>query len=334
MSEDNDNRFKVRATMFSREYGIGYNPVFSLRATRLSSGRYLIESKSGNGPVELAEGEPFLNKGHITVNINGDLNVGDITIPVGHNLIYGVTAEPKDENKTKFALFTKGAAKKFYKQVELGDIDESSGLPWEVDQYGNLTNSGRSVKVLPQLNTRNLVIKGPLTQEESAELGLKDAFFANFEYKDLIDDVTHTSRGYYVRNPMKGTIGEFKEYYQGELVTTAKVRMYQNSFSISMRTPEDAYISNMEYQEKRELERQIASLNDPLFIKKNKSDIGQDSIDAIKSELSEQLAAVSLRVDESKKKWLQSMRFLAQNEGRELLVGKSGPENNHSEPTP
>ncbi|MCF2900964.1 hypothetical protein L1267_11165 [Pseudoalteromonas sp. OFAV1] len=313
---------KVKAVLFSKEFNIGYKPLYSLRATKLSNGKFLIESKNGDGPEEVAVGDNFLGKGVISENINGDIEFGEFTIPVGHNLIYGVTAEPKDENKTKFSLFIKGSEKKFYKQITLGDIDETSGFPWQVDQYDNLVNAGKSVKVLPQLNTKTLFIKNTLEPEVAKDMKLRNAYYANFEYIDSRDNVTHVSRGFYVSNPIRGTVGEFKEEFNGELITTAKVRANNNIFTVSVRSPNDAYESHMLYEKKRDLEKQIASFEDPVFISKNKLNMNSDDLKFLVTSLKESLKETLESIKESNKTWVKGQSFFCGQESREFFMSK------------
>jgi hypothetical protein len=313
--------YKVQASLFSREYNIGYNPAFSIRATKLSSGNYLIESKNGDGPAEISVGDKFLGKDTISVNENGDLEFDKFTIPVGHNLLYGVTAEPKDAEGNTFALFTKGNEKSYYKTVKLGEIDGKTGLPWSVDQYGNLVNAGKSVKVLPQLNTRNLLVRGKVDGQKEVELGVKDAYYATFEYVDSTSTATHSSKGYYVRNPMRGVSGEFKEEINGELITTARVRFSNKMFTISMRTPEQAYEAHTLYEEKRDIERQLASFRDPVFVRKTLIGIEAEAIEEIKAGLKETLDDIGNKIELSKQCWMKSQPFFSHNEGRDLLLG-------------
>lgn len=322
MSEGNNKKYTVKATLFSREFDIGYDPVYSLRATSLSSGKYLIESKSGHGPAEVAIGDEFQGAGKIELNANGDLVFGGKTIPVGHNLVYGVTAEPKNDEKTKFAIFTKGKAKVFYKQISLGDIDEKTGIPWSVDQYNNLINGETSVKVVPQLNSRSLNVRGEVDSKEALEKGLKNAFYASFDYVDSIEGRSHTTWGFYVRNHFDKNSAEFKEVVHGELITTARVRFERNGFSVSMRTPESAYLSHVLYKSKRDLEQQLEAFSDPYFVKKTMKGLPQDVVESFKRELNEQLKDVTEKLDLSKKDWIKGQRFFVKEDHMEFLMGK------------
>lgn len=336
MSKNKSEKYTVQATLFSREFDIGYEPAYSLRATSLSSGKYLIESKSGHGPVEVAIGDDFQGKGKIELSANGDLVFGNRTIPVGHNLIYGVTAEPKDDDKTKFAIFTKGKNKVFYKQVQLGEIDVKTGAPWSVDQYNNLVNGDTSVKVLPQLNSRSLNVRGEVDKNEAIEKGLKNAYYASFDYVDSIEGRSHTTWGFYVRNPFNKGEAEFKEFVHGELVTTARIRHDRSGFSISMRTPDSAYQSHVLYENKRDIERQIAAFEDPFFIKKTMKGLHQDAVDNFKAELNEQLNTVNSELDVAKKDWIKGQRFFVREENREFLISgkKKDKADEYNTPSP
>lgn len=330
MSKSKDNKYSVNATLFSREFDIGYKPVYSLRATALSSGRYLIESKSGHGPQEVSIGDNFLNKGIIEKNDNGDLLFGERTIPVGHNLLYGVTAESKNDEKTKFAIFQKGSEKRFYKQVTLGDVDEKTGFPWSVDQYNNLVNGNNSVKVLPQLNSRSLNVRGELDAEDSKKHNLRNAYYATFDYVDSIEGRSHTTWGFYVKSQFNKGEAEFKEIINGELVSTARVRFERGGFAISIRTPETAYRSHILYEKKRDLERQIAAFEDPIFVKKTIKGLPDDAVKQFKDELKKELSEVNSELNVLKKDWLKGQRFFIKDEGRDFLLAGNNKTNSYN----
>tara|TARA_B100000749_G_C18444670_1_gene473716 strand:- start:286 stop:1284 length:999 start_codon:yes stop_codon:yes gene_type:complete len=330
------DEYKVRATLFSKEFNIGYKPAFSLRATPLSKeGTYLIESKSGKGPEEVSVGDDFQGKGKLTKNENGDLTCGEYTIPVGHSLLYGVTAEPNDEEGNKFAIFTRGSEKKHHKNIHIGEIDRESGLAWEIDTYGNLTNGPHSVKVLPELSNRRLLIRGEVTPEDKRALGIRqdNVQYATFAYNCNAEQSSYTVKGYFFRSKFKGTVGEFKESVHGELVTTARVRQDKGKFSISVRTPESAYEAQMLNDEKWDIEKQLATINDKIARKQTLGDMSDDQIKAYKGMLTTELQSINNQLDESKRSWQGTTTFFSRKEGRDFLL-KGPSRSTHSEPEP
>ncbi len=294
----------LSATTYRR--GIGLKPIMNYEATPLSNGDYVISKPDGSA-ITVSAGDTIPSVGKVAVDANGNLSVGEFTVPTGLMLSKQYTAIPLNKEKTDYALLDKtGTIKEKY---TLGTQTKRGALV-QLDEFGNLKFGDQSVKVLPILLKINFKVLSKIEPAEAKKLGLFNASRAVFNVSDG-QDLTSSNGvfGYFIPRGKftKGKrLGEFKELYEGELVTTAE--MYpangnSNIVSFRVRTPEVAYKSKFLFQEKFDIDNILQGVNDQ---SKLNAVIGQGNLGLdpdLVNELATRRTAIEHELKELGKQW-------------------------------
>ncbi len=297
---------KMSASSFSYNYGIGHNPLMKWQATPLPNGNYFI-MRPNNIHFEAGIGDDVPSAGKVSLSKNKDLVIGNYTIPVGHNLNLNFHAIPANKEKTIFSLFnSKG---KYLEKISLGDTGKSTGTPISLDEFGNLTSSSYSIKVLPMLSKLTFNLLQTLSDEERVKYGIKSKSVrrAVMGFTDARNLTASTPTfGFYFPKYSGSVAGEFKEFKEGELVTTAQLFSNQGSdkrFNIRTRSPSDAYSNVKYFSEMMELKNTLKGITSEKMINRCDSTVSQDHLALMKQEASERLSKVEHALNSIKGTW-------------------------------
>jgi hypothetical protein len=297
---------KISASSFSYNYGIGHNPLMKWQATPLPNGNYFI-MRPNNVHFEAGIGDEIPSAGKVSVSRNKDLVIGSYTIPVGHNLNLNFYAIPANKEKDIFTIFN--AKGKFLEKIKLGDKGKNSGVPISLDEFGNLTASTYSIKVLPMLSKLNFNLLQTLSDEERVKFGIKSksvkrAVMGFIDARDLTNSTP--TFGFYFPKQSGSVSGEFKEYSEGELVTTAQVFSNQGSdkrFNVRTRNPSDAYSNLKFYSEMVELKNMLVGLKSEKMINRCSTTMNKEMTDKMIEDTTLKLSKVDLALSGMKGTW-------------------------------
>lgn len=324
----------VKASMVCFKYGVGAKPIMTYEATPLPDSSFIIRRSDGTC-LQLALGDTMPSVGKVGLDVNGNLTVGDYTVPVGLSLSKQFVAKPTNKEKTEFALLDQSG--KIRERYKLGE-QTKKGTLIEQDEYGNLKLGDISIKVLPVQMKISFQIQKDIPYDEASKLGLykaQRAVFNVYSGKDLTRGTA--TFGYFIPKGKFSSgkrIGEFKELYEGELVTTAElypVGSNSNIASLRIRRPEVAYEAAVLFQEKIEIQNALKGLSDDSKVSRAKATAGVDISDSLSKRFGDRLSLIDSKLDEISKQWEFSEVFTVRN-GRDYL--KSMTPQKVSEPEP
>jgi hypothetical protein len=306
-----DKESKVMAAMSSYTYGIGRNSLMSYEATPLPDNSYIIR-RPDDTCIQLSVGDTLPSVGVVGLDVNGNITVGEYTVPLGLSLSKKFTAKPINKEKTEFALIDESG--KVREKYKLGEYTPKGTLV-EQDQYGNLKLGSTSVKILPLYMKIMFQILKPIPKEEASKVGLFKGNRAVFNTygQDLTNGAA--TFGYFVprtKNTYGKKLGEFKEMVDGELVTTAELYPAGNNpniASLRIRRPDVAYEAAVLFQEKIETNNMLKGLSDNSKVAR----VNQESSVPISGDLGfrakDRLSLIESRLTELSKEWESSALF-------------------------
>jgi hypothetical protein len=316
-------------------YGIGFKPLMGYESVPVEDdGKTLyVVTRPNRTSFQVAQGDTVPSIGTVGVDINGNLAVGDYTIPTGLGLTSQFTAKPVNKENTEFALIdAKGKIREKYK---LGEYT-SKGTLIEQDEFGNLKLGNTTVKVLPILIRTNFQIHKEIPRAEADKFGLfkaNRAVFNSYSGKDLTSGTP--TFGYFIprskfTNGKK--LGEFKEVVNGELVTTAELYPAGNNkniVSLRVRRPDIAYEATALFQEKLEIQNLIKGLSDKSKVARaNQESPVQISTD-VAARLQGRLSKIEPRLNEISREW-ESSELYTVSVGKDFLKSLSPKGNENS----
>lgn len=310
-----------KASLVNFKYDIGLKPIMKYEATPLDDNTVVIR-RHDDTYTQLAIGDTMPSVGVVGIDVNGNVTVGDYTVPTGISLNKRFVAKPINKEKSEFALLDEtGRVRDKYK---LGEYTSKGNLV-EQDEYGNLKIGDSSIKVLPILMKVSFQVLSEIPKDEADKFGLfkaNRAVFNVYSGKDLTSGTP--TFGYFVPRGKftKGKkMGEFKEVVDGELVTTAEMYPAGNNPNIAsmrIRRPDVAYEATVLFQEKIEIKNALKGLENSSFVAKaNESSPSQLSHD-LSSRLQQRLSEIDPRLDELSKMW-ESSELYTVSAGKDYL---------------
>jgi len=311
-----------KASLVSFKYHIGLNPIMKYEATPLPDNTIVIR-RHDDTCMQLSVGDTVPSIGVVGMDVNGNVTVGDYTVPTGLSLNKQFVAKPINKEKTEFALMDEnGRVRDKYK---LGEYTSKGNLI-EQDEYGNLKIGEGSVKVLPILMKVSFQVLSEIPREEADKFGLykaNRAVFNVYSGQDLTSGAA--TFGYFIPRGKftKGKkLGEFKELVDGELVTTAEMYPAGNNpniASIRVRRPDVAYEAATLFQEKVELQNALKGLQNRSLVEQANDASPSSLSHDLSSRLQSKLDAIEPRLTELSKMWESSDLFTV-NTGKEYLT--------------
>ena len=144
MSTDSTLKKKLQGKVFYTEYGIGDNDrlLSGWEAEPLNDNTYLIK-RSNNSQVAFSLGQEVPGVGKVSLDSEGNLNVGDHVVLVGKDIIPGMTAKRK-RKKGEYMLSREGERKL---SISVGDNVKGHGIVGEIDEFGNLKIGDKSIPI-------------------------------------------------------------------------------------------------------------------------------------------------------------------------------------------
>ncbi len=321
-----------KASLVSFKYHIGLNPIMKYEATPLPDNNILIR-RHDDTCMQVSVGDTIPSIGVVGMDVNGNVTVGDYTVPTGLSLNKRYVAKPINKEKTEFALLDEeGRIRDKYK---LGEYTSKGNLV-EQDEFGNLKIGDSSIKVLPILMKVSFQILSEIPREEADKFGLYKANRAVFNVYSGKDLTAGTATfGYFIPRGKftKGKkMGEFKELVDGELVTTAELYpagKNPNIASMRVRRPDVAYEAAALFQEKIEIKNALKGLENKSIVEQANGASPSSLSHDLSRRLQERLDGIEPRLDELSKSWESSDLFTV-NTGKEFLARLAPKEKDYS----
>lgn len=310
-----------KASLVSFKYDIGLKPIMKYEATPLSDNTIVIR-RHDDTYMQVSVGDSVPSIGVVGVDVNGNVTVGDYTVPTGISLSKRFVAKPINKEKTEFALLDESG--RVRDKYRLGDYTSKGNLI-EQDEYGNLKVGDTSIKVLPILMKVSFQVLSEIPRDEAEKFGIykaNRAVFNVYSGKDLTSGTP--TFGYFIPRGKftKGKkMGEFKEVVEGELVTTAELYPAGNNpniASIRVRRPDVAYEATVLFQEKVELKNALKGLANNSFVARATEQSPSGLSEDLAMRLEKRLSEIEPRLDELTKMWESSDLFTV-NTGKEYL---------------
>tara|TARA_Y100001936_G_C16056439_1_gene661351 strand:+ start:171 stop:1166 length:996 start_codon:yes stop_codon:yes gene_type:complete len=321
-----------KASLVNFKYHIGLNPIMNYEATPLPDNTIIIR-RHNDTCIQVALGDTVPSIGVVGMDANGNVTVGDYTVPTGLSLNKRYVAKPINKDKTEFALLDEnGRVRDKYK---LGEYTSKGNLV-EQDEFGNLKIGEGSIKVLPILMKVSFQILSEIPREEADKFGLYKANRAVFNVYNGKDLTAGTPTfGYFIprgRYTKGKKLGEFKEVVEGELVTTAEMYPAGNNpniASIRVRRPDVAYEAATLFQEKIEIQNALKGLQDKSIIERANGNSPAKLSHDLSSRLKQKLDVIESDLDKLAKEW-ESSELYTVNTGKDYLKKISPKEKDNS----
>ncbi|PTH79202.1 hypothetical protein [Aeromonas veronii] len=155
MTDHNTQKPKTMGKIVYTDFSIGEKPLSGWEAVPISDEKFLITRKNKSTTV-LSIGDET-QAGVVSLDSNGNIKVGEWTVPIGRNLIEGCEARAKRGKGNYFIRMSDGSSH----TIKIGDDLANLGKT-EIDEFGNIKAGESSILVHKKQYELNLLILGTM----------------------------------------------------------------------------------------------------------------------------------------------------------------------------